>query len=82
MSKLLERENWVIMTKDRKRIAAGNGRDRSICDVEDVTERILTYRSEGKARQARQAYTNHGFYGMKDDEEYEPVRVKMTLEEI
>jgi len=76
-------EAYVIMSKDRKFIATGNVRDRTITPVKDVRkgERLLTYTTPGKAKSA---FTRHGFYGMtqiEPDNPLEAVHVNICIEE-
>lgn len=89
-----ERENWIIMSKDRKHVAVGQARNRYIAPVgETGNHRLLTYNSEGKARAG---FSNsNGFYGMSQLTGYqrnryednlaeilEPVKVKITIKEV
>lgn len=58
-------DQWAIMSKDRKFIAAGATRNRSLISVEElkagtIKKRILLYGTEGKARTG---FKNVGFYG-------------------
>lgn len=52
---------WVIMSKNRKLIAKGVPRNRSLVLVNDIndSQRILTYSTKNKAESA---FKNHGFY--------------------
>lgn len=83
---MISKETWVIMSKCRTVIAAGNPRDRKLIKVEDAeAQRILTYNSKGKAETA---FNRHGFYKVYKDRydepdlELEAVKVKITYEEI
>lgn len=51
---------WVVMTKDRKKIAKGVPRNRYLVDVDDEKDnkRVLTYASKGVAQA-----NSYGFYG-------------------
>ena len=76
----IKEKRWVIMTKDRKKIAKGVPRSRCLCSVDDVEDkqRFLTYTTKEKAESA---FTRHGFYGMDDDDEYEAIPVTITIAE-
>ena len=88
---LIEENVWIIVSKDRKLIAKGVPRNRSLISLEDKSnkERILTYQSKKKAELA---FNNHGFYGMNQlgpVENYhqykdflEAINVKITITEI
>jgi hypothetical protein len=89
---IIKNENvWVIMSKDRKLIAKGVPRDRSLELVDDLKDkkRILTYASKGKAESA---FKISGFYGqnkiegfisgMKISDFLEAVECKLSLTEI
>ena len=74
---------FMIMSKDRQFIATGNVRDRTITPVNEIRkgERLLTYKAEGRAISA---FTKHGFYGMKqltEDNPLEAVPVTITIKE-
>lgn len=76
-------ESFVIMSKDRKFIATGNVRDRTITPISKIRkgERLLTYKTEGKATSA---FTIHGFYDMKlieEGNELEAVPVDIIIRE-
>ena len=79
---MISKETWVIMSKCRSVIAAGNPRDRKLINVEDAeSQRILTYNSKGKAESA---FSRYGFYKVYKESyvELEAVKVKITYEEI
>lgn len=73
---------WVVMSKDRKKIAKGVPRNRYLVDVDDTTDkkRILTYSSEKIAY--GNSHNGVGFYGMVDENLLEPVKVEITYREI
>ena len=76
-------EAFMIMSKDRSLIATGNVRNRTITPVNKIRkgERLLTYKTEGKAVSA---FTKHGFYGINqitDDNPLEAVPTTITIEE-
>lgn len=80
----LEREVWVIMSKDRTIIAKGVPRDRHLIKIDDNKDkkRVLIYHSESKAKKA---FTDNWFYtnGLKiEKEDLEAVKVKETIEEV
>ncbi|HUV85170.1 MAG TPA: hypothetical protein VMV86_05625 [Methanosarcinales archaeon] len=73
---------WVIMTKDRKRIAKGTPRNRHMVDLDDETDkkRYLTYSSPCKAYSA---FVTNGFYGVNNNQRQnllEVVEVEITME--
>lgn len=73
---------WVIMTKDRKRIAKGTPRSRYMVDFDDEEDkkRYLTYSSKGKAESA---FKRNGFYEFYEDDRekfLEAVEVTITME--
>ena len=73
----------MIMSKDRKLVATGNVRNRTITNVNDIRdgERLLTYKTKGRAVSA---FTKHGFYGMKQlstDNPLEAVPSHLSLKE-
>jgi len=77
-------ESYMIMSKDRQFIATGNVRSRTITPVSNLRkgERLLTYKTEGAAKSA---FTNWGFYGMKQLEEgneLEAVHVNISIKEV
>jgi len=81
--KKIKIEAFVIMSKDRKFLATGNVRSRTITPVSEIRkgERLLTYKAEGRAIAA---FTQHGFYGMKQIEEgneLEAVPVNIIIQE-
>ncbi|QHZ59817.1 hypothetical protein HWD03_gp057 [Alteromonas phage vB_AmeM_PT11-V22] len=83
---MIEKDTWIIVSKCRKVIAAGNPRDRKLVKVADsANERILTYNSKGKAESA---FKRHGFYPKyKDhytdpDVELEAVKVRIVYMEV
>ena len=56
---------WVIMTKDRKKIAKGTPRNRELIDIDNKNDkkRYLTYTSENTAKRG---YTGVWFAGAHD----------------
>lgn len=76
-----QKEVWVIMSKDRKYIAKGTPRNRSLELVEDrrSKKRTLTYASKGVAENA---FKNNWFYGRHDlkPEDMEAILCSLTLE--
>jgi len=79
---LIEKEVWVIVTKDRKMIAKGVPRNRYLIPIDDLKDkkRILTYSSKGMAIAG---YTGSGFYGSlgfhyKEDD-FEAVKAKLIV---
>ena len=75
--KIIENK-WIIMTKDRKRIAKGVPRDRWIIDMSNKKDkkRILTYNSKAKAEAA---FKRSGFYGGRPDDQLEAVEVEVVM---
>lgn len=77
-------ESYVIMSKDRKFIATGNVRSRTIKPVNSLRKgiRLLTYKTPVAATSA---FTNWGFYGMEqieDGNELEAVHVFIGIQEV
>ena len=81
----IEIEKFVIMDKNRTLIAKGVPRNRYLVMVDDINDkkRILYYDSFNKAKSA---YECSGFYKFGIDRDYkyelEPVKVKITIEEV
>lgn len=78
-----QKEVWVIMSKDRKYIAKGTPRNRSLELVEDKRskKRTLTYASKGVAENG---FKNNWFYGRHNltPDDMEAVLCSLTLEAI
>jgi len=72
---------WLIMTKDRKMVAKGTPRSRTLVDVDNKTDkkRFLTYSTKGRAEAGFKTYWFFGGYGLTADD-YEAVEIKMTME--
>ena len=84
---IIEKEVWVIMSKDRSVIAKGVPRDRWLCQVNNTKDnkRILTYNSKIKAELA---YKDSWFFidagvdeGLTKDD-LEAVKVLITYKEL
>ena len=77
---LFDQTLWVIVTKDRKKIAKGVPRKRYLIPIDDDKDkkRILTYTSKNKAIAG---YRGLGFYGGNryEDEDFEALQVKMLM---
>jgi hypothetical protein len=82
---IIEKECWVIMSKDRKWIAKGIPRNRYLVKIDSSdNKRILTYTHK---KVAEQAFLSCGFYGgwgtQKDmRENLEAVKCKFIIKEI
>lgn len=76
----IEKDVWVVMTKDNKMIAKGVPRSRYLIPVDDKKDnkRIITYSSEGKANANKT-----GFYGQwtngYTDEDMKTVKATITI---
>lgn len=75
----LEKELWVLMTKNRKGIVKGESRNREVVQIDDEKDRkkYATYTSKARALSAKK----NGCIGY-DNGDLIPVRIKMTMEEI
>jgi hypothetical protein len=81
--KLIYTNKWVIMDKERTVIAKGVPRQRYLIPLNDMNDnkRIMYYSSKGRARAG---FTGSGFYRPDYNKKYqlEPVKVKITIEEV
>ena len=80
---LMNDKVWVIMSRDRKVIAKGTGKDKELVSVDDKScrRKILTYTSERSAKQGM----NYGYLAMRTGDGWEErndleiVECSMTL---
>ncbi len=76
---MVEKTVWLIMSKDRTKVATGNVRARRISNINDNWSRLLTYKTSVAALSA---FKNWSFCGVYKRDELEPVKCKIAIEEI
>jgi hypothetical protein len=79
----LNEELWIIVSKDRKKIAKGVPRNRYLWDIDDKKDkkRILTYKSKGMAESG---FKNSWFFssGKYTEEDLEAIKCVLTMAEV
>ena len=81
---LINKEQWIIVSKDRKAVAVGVPRNRFLEPIDKTTKRILTYKSK---KLAESGFKTSFFYQWDlkkryEEEDLEAVKVNVIYEEV